>query len=273
MKIESEVDMKDLCYWSIGDGDFAYMLQTLVSSFREVGMVEDFHVFSDKEIVGATNHYIRDFDKSFYLFKFGFLQQFMKHLDYRYFVFIDADSYFVRKPHPYLNLLKKSPIHAFLESDFTIPTIRKDWHTCPLPKFVSLMRDCGITNEKIYNVNGGFFIVQREVIDVVCGLAIDFWQHCFQNGYAFTEEPSLAYVTQMLCEDPEQHLLRYHSDIWGTDWTGHYKDHLPDGKAWIFKDYFNHELYTVNPAMVHVLKGKPLLIENGRKVLKVAAIS
>lgn len=260
--------MKELCYWSVGDGDFAFMLQALVGSFREVGMEEDFHVFSDQEIYGATTHLTQNFDKSFFLFKFGFLQQVLKHLDYRYFAFLDADTYFVRKPPPFLKLLQRSPIHAFLETDLTLVTDQKKWHECPVPTVTKFMKECGITHENIYNVNGGFFIVKREIIDVVCDMAVDFWKHCFLNGFAFTEEPSLAYVTQMLCQDPQEHLLRNLVDIWCPDWTGHYKDALPDGKEWVFKDYFHDESFTVNPAIVHVIKGKQMLIDKGRNIIQ-----
>ena len=130
------------------------------------------------------------------------------------------------------------------------------------------MRECGVTNEKVYNVNGGFFIVQREMIDVICDLAVDFWKYSFQHGYAFTEEPPLAYVAQMLCEDPARHLMLANSNIWCTDWTRHYKDRLPDGKTWLFKDYFTEELFPVNPAIVHLLKEKPLLISHGQDIIR-----
>lgn len=262
--------MKEVCYWSVGDGDFGYMLQSLVSSYRSVGMKEDFLAFSDREIDGAQTQILKSFDKSFYLFKFSFLE-YLKKFPYRYFIFIDADSYFVRKPHSILKFMKNSPIHSFLESDLTVPSIRQDWHRCPLPEMVQLMRDCGINQPHVYNVNGGFFIVQREAIDIVCQLVIDFWKHGFEKGYAFTEEPSLAYATQMLCGNTEEHLLINHRDVWGTDWTAHYKNHLPDGKEWVFKDYFTEKTYLINPAIVHVLKGKGLLISQGKNLLKKAA--
>lgn len=262
--------MKDICYWSVGDDEFGYMLQSLVSSYRQVGMTEDFLAFSDREIEGASTQLVKDFDKSFYLFKFSFLQ-YLKQFPYRYFVFIDADSYFVRKVGSLLPLMKNSPIHSFLESDLTVPSIRQEWHRCSLPKMVQLMQECGITNSHIYNVNAGFFIVQRDAIDVVCQLAIDFWKHGFANGFAFTEEPSLAYVTQMLCGNVADHLLKNNRTVWGTDWTGHYRHHLPDGKEWLFKDYFTEETYMINPAIVHVLKGKEMLITHGKSLFKHAA--
>lgn len=163
--------MPKVCYWSIADGDYTYMLKTLLNSYRAVGMEEDFHVFSDQDIRGATvTHLVKDFDKSFYNFKFAFLQSAMKQLDYDIFIFLDADNFFVRKPSSFLDLVQNSPLHCFLESDCTKPSERPVWHSCPLPEYVRLMRECGVTSEGIYTVNAGFFIVKRQAIDTVLSL-------------------------------------------------------------------------------------------------------
>ena len=255
--------MPTLCFWSIADKQYAFLLQTLVNSFRNVGMKEDFHVFCDKEIKGAETHLITNFEKNFFLFKFLFLQNLVKQLDYSYFVFLDADCYFVRKPPELLELMQGSPIHCFFESDCTAPSKRPKWHKCPLPEYVRLMRECGVTSEKVYNVNAGFFIVKREAIDMICGLAIDFWKHALLNGYIFTEEPPLAYVMHMLCVTAENHLLWDHPDVWCTDWLGNYAGRLPDGKPWAFADYMTEERFTVNPAIVHAIKSKEAMITAG----------
>ena len=255
---------RELCFWSIGDGQHSHMLQTLVNSFRAVGMQEDFHVISDREIAGAITHKVASFDKSCYWFKFTFLQQVIKNLDYDYCVFLDADNYFVRKPPPLLDLMQGSPVHAFLESDCTLPSPRPEWHRCPLPIYVDIMRECGITQEAMYNVNGGLFIVKHSAIDLVCELAEDFWKHSFLRGYVFTDEPPLAYVVQMLCKDSSLHLLRDHTNVWCSDWLGCFEGRVPDGKEWIFKDYMKNEIFTVNPAIVHALKSKEALVVAGR---------
>ncbi len=256
--------MPKICYWSVADGEWAYMLKTLLHSYRGVGMEEDFHVFSDQEIPGATTHLIEGFDKSFYHFKFQFLQQFVKQLDYDYFVFLDADNFFVRKAPPFLNLVQDSPLHCFLESDCTLPSTRPQWHRCPLPEYVRLMQECGVTDSHFYTVNAGFFIVKREAIDTICELAVDFWKHCMMQGYLFTEEAPLAYATQMLCGDSNRHLLSSRTDVWASDWTGIYEKHLPDGKSWTFQDYMGQEGFPVDPAIVHALKSKEILIDYGR---------
>lgn len=255
--------MKELCFWSVADKQYAYLLQNLVNTFRDMGMKEDFHVFCDRPIQGAETHLIEDFEKKYFLFKFLFLQNLVKKLDYQYFVFLDADNVFVRKPPSLLELMQGSPIHAFFESDCTAPSKRPNWHKCPLPEYVEMMRECGVASAKIYNVNAGFFIIKREAIDLACGLAIDFWKHALLKKYVFTEEPPLAYVMHMLCIDPEKHLLRNRRDVWCTDWLGEYAGRLPDGKPWAFADYMTGERYTVDPAIVHAIKSKEALIAAG----------
>lgn len=256
--------MKNICFWSVGDNDFAYMLQNLVDTFRGVGMEEDFIAFSDRQIEGAITEIVPPFKKDLCFFKFDFLKKLAK-TDYQYFVFLDADTVFVRKPRVLLSFMQDTPLHAFLEFDLTYVTRRKTWWGNPLEVYVELMRECGITSEKIYNVNGGFFIIKREAIDIFCGLADDFWQHAVWKGYKLNDEPLIAYAMQMLCQDPTKHLLENNLDIWASDWLGQFHDRLPDGKKWVFGDYFHDRKFEVNPAIVHALKSKNALIEAGKK--------
>lgn len=254
--------MKDVCFWSVGDGDFAVMLQGLVRSFRRVGMNDDFIAFSDRNIEGAKTVLVQAFDKKCHLFKFEFLKRLAEH-EYRTFVFLDADSLFVRQPPPLLTLMQDAPVHAFFECDCTYPALRSSWWGCPLKTYVQMMRDCGVMTERVYNVNAGFFMVERNAIELVCGLAEDFWSYSLSKGYLFTEEPPLAYAAHMLCENPETHLLNKHFDVWASDWTAQFANKLPEGKPWMFKDWMRGQEYTVNPAIIHVLKSKELLIKNG----------
>ena len=258
--------MPRVCFWSIGDGKHSYILQALVDSFHAVGMKEDFHVFADRKIEGATTHSVGTFNKKRFLFKFDFLRDRVKELDYDLFIFLDADNYFVRKPpFPLENLMQGASIHAFFENDCTKADPHKLWWRCPVGEFVHLMRECGITDEKVYNVNAGFFIVQREAIDVVCGLALDFWENASRHGYELTEEAPLAYAAQMLCNHPEKHLLRDHFNVWCSDWKGYYTDRMPDGKEWIFPDYMTLEPYTVNPAIIHAIRSKEAMVNAARE--------
>lgn len=255
--------MKDICFWSVGDGDYAFILQTLVNSFHAVGMEGDFHVFSDREIHGAVTHSAGKFDKRGCFFKFHFLQQQVKNWDYRYFIYLDADTIFLRKPSLPLNdLLAGDPLHLFFESDCTVPNLqKKDWWGCPLSEYVRLMRVCGVVSPHIYNINGGFFIIQKHAIDIVCELAMDFARYAFSQRYPLPDEPAWAYALHMLSANPERHLLSRHRDVWCSDWEGVFKKHLPEGQFWIFHDYMSHVPYTINPSIVHAIRSKELLIK------------
>lgn len=262
--------MADICFWSVGDGDYAYILQSLVDSYRAVGMDADFHVFSDRKIRGAITHRVKAFDKRGCFFKLKFLQEQVKYLDCQYYVYLDADTLFMRRPRPILDLMQGSLLHLFFECDCTVkPKIRSDWWGCPLEEYVKLMRNCGVTSEKIYNINGGFFIIKREAVDIVCELAYDFAKYATQQGYLLPDEPAWAYAMHMLCDKPEKHLLKYNWDVWCSDWEGIFARNLPTGQPWIFKDYMSGEPHTVNPAILHAIKSKDSLIERGKASLNI----
>ncbi len=250
------------CYWSVVDGVYARMMQSVVNSARQAGVFKDFHVWTDRPINGATCHRTVDFDKTSYLFKLRFLRDEVSRLNYDYFVWLDADTHFVRDPGDLLRLMQGSPVHASLESDACAPgNVRPDWWGCSLKDYATLMRFMGVRSNAIYNVNAGFWIVHREVITRFCELAFEFWELATKAGFEFTEEPPLAYATHMLCGNPHLHTLRRTADVWASDWTGNYAGRLPDGKPWQFVDYFSHQPFQVNPAIVHAMRSKEVLRE------------
>jgi len=245
------------CYWSVVDGRYTRMMETAIRSAREAGVREDFHVWCDKEVRGATCHPAGEFDKAHYLFKLRFLQQAAGKLDAEYLVWIDADNYFVRDPGDLTRLLHHAPIHATLESDACSPANRRpDWWGCPLPAYASLMRKMGVKSSSIFNLNAGFWIVHREAVDAVCRLAFSFWEECQKAGYVFTEEAPLAYAAHMLCGNPHLHTLAATHEYWASDWTGCYSRRLPDGLPWAFQDYFDGTRRLVNPCIVHAMRSK-----------------
>ena len=75
----------------------------------------------------------------------------------------------------------------------------------------------------------------------------------------------MAYAAQMLIENPDQHLLINHPDIWSTDWMGHFENKLPVDEEWVFTDFINGNSYTVKPAIVHAMKSKTALAQEGKK--------
>jgi hypothetical protein len=145
---------------------------------------------------------------------------------------------------------------------------RTDWWDCPNEIFAGLMRAKGVRSRAIYNVNGGLFIVNRDAIETVFNLAFDFWEFGKSRGYVFNDEPLLAYAMQMLCGNPYAHTLRQNSDFWASDWTGCFRDALPDGEAWWFLDYFTEEKIPVNPPIVHAMRSKKALLEAAASPLK-----
>src|SRR5258708_6334137 len=103
--------VRDLCLWTIGDGAYGHMAQSLVTSLRAVHVTDDIHVFSDRGIKGAFTHRASGFEKRHFLFKFHFLKEQVKNLEYRYFAFLDADNYAVRELPPLLDFMHGGPLH------------------------------------------------------------------------------------------------------------------------------------------------------------------
>ena len=253
---------KRYCYWSVVDGDYALMAQSVVRSARRVGVFKDFHIWTDKPIEGGICHDAGKFEKWGCLFKLVFLRDAVQRLNYDYFVWLDMDAYFVRNPGDVLRVLHGSPIHVTLESDLCLCQNRRpDWWGCPNEQFAALMRAKGVCSKSIFNVNGGFFVVHRDVIGTLFKLTYDFWDYCQKQGYTFNDEPLLAYGMHMLCGNPYFHTVRETADVWASDWTGCYGDTLPDGQSWWFVDYFTKERIPVNPAIVHAIRSKQALID------------
>ncbi len=83
---------------------------------------------------GAIAHDAGQFDKHLYHFKFDFLQKQAARLNYDYFVWLDADNYFVRHPGEVLSVLGGDAIHACLESNMcALDNLRPDWWGCRRP--------------------------------------------------------------------------------------------------------------------------------------------
>lgn len=254
------------CYWSIGTGDYARLLTALLASARSAGVTEDFHFWTDRRIPGAICHPAGRFDPWGWLFKMVFLRREVAQLDYDYFVFLDADSWFVRHPGDPGRWLNGSPIHATLEADLTRANEVDYWWDYPTATFVDLMRDAGVRAPAVYNVNGGMFIVRRSAIRTVYQLARHFWRFCRRQGVLCVDEPLLAYAAQMLCDDPTPHtLLRTHS-FWATDTHGAFAKHLPDGRPFRFRGFHKLHDFEVNPAIIHLVGGKGPLFAHAQRI-------
>jgi hypothetical protein len=104
----------------------------------------------DHPIKGAIYHEAGRFEIAKHLFKFTYLRDAVKRLNYDYFVWLDSDNYFVRHPGDVLRVLAGAPVHATLESDLCRSgNQRSDWWGCPNAEFVNLMRAKGVRSNAI----------------------------------------------------------------------------------------------------------------------------
>jgi hypothetical protein len=263
---------KTFCYWTVTWGDYDYIAQTMINSAKAVGIEEDFYAFTEKPIKNCFNYRLNpniNLDQ-LQFFKFEYLKNEMHKLDYDYFVFIDADHYFVRKPDiTPLDIIKDSPWHSFLESPLNSPeTKRGDWWQVPNQIMCLLMNKSGVYSQTIRNSNGGFWICQKEFINQACHLAYEF--HNFLKKYNITvpEEVSIAYLSHLMSPIVTDRYIENYIDYWASDWTEAFKDSIPTNTLWNYVSYMTLKGGLVNPSIVHAMRSKTSLIEEGKKYLK-----
>lgn len=255
---------KTFCYWTIADGDHGLMAKTMVQSARNCGVVEDFHIWTDLSTInGAITHPCGSYDKTLYMFKFNFLKEYVSKLNYDYYVFLDADNYFVQNPGDLSILMKEQKVFIQMENEITSPEVkRKDWWGCPANKYKALYEETGLILDKIYNTNAGFWIVDKNHIDEFYNIALNFFFYAKSKGYkSFTEEVSLAFIGHCM-QDPETRTLAKTSWLWASDWTGYWENTLPTYKPWEFEDYMTGKKSLILSKIVHCMRSKKLLINN-----------
>lgn len=262
---------KKICYWSISWGDYDYMLQYLVDSFYRVGMTEDFVTFTEKPIKNCINYRLDPNIENDRLqfFKFEYLKRKMQDMDYDIFVFIDADHYFVRKPDITIeDILKESPWHSFLESPInTSQTRRQDWWSVPNNVLETLMRRSGVASKEIRNSNGGFWICHKGFINKASELAYKFHNYLKSFNITVPEEVSIAYLSHLMSPVLQDRFLENFTNYWASDWTDNFKDAVPTDREWEYTSYMTYEKLKVKPAIVHAMRSKKALIEEGKSSL------
>jgi hypothetical protein len=253
------------CYWTVADGDHGKMAATMVDSARKVGVTEDFHIWTDLEAIdGAVVHPCGQFDKTLYMFKFHFLKEQVSRLNYDYYVFLDADNYFVKNPGNLSLLMTGHKIFAQMENEITSSNAkRKDWWGCPISEYKPLFEETGLVLDRIYNTNAGFWIVDKNYVNEFYNIAVNFFVYAKDKGYKnFTEEVSLAFAGHCM-QHLEERTLEKTSWLWASDWKGYWANKLPQYENWIFEDYMTGEQKTVKPCIVHNMRGKKLMIMSG----------
>jgi hypothetical protein len=261
--------MSKFCYWTISWGDYNFMSQSLVNSARDVGIKEDFIVFSNGQLTNCINKELDSniqLDLSNYMFKFLYLHK-LKDYNYDYFVFIDSDSYFVRPPSisPLLFMQDNNPWHCFLESPINAEnTNRPDWWGVPVQTLTNMFRNLGVINKEIRNMNAGYWICKKEFIAEACYLGIECYKYFVSNGFRITEEIPMAYISNYISTNPFFHYHEKHINYWASDWIGIFKDIIPFDKPWEYISYMTNERFMVQPALVHAMRSKNALIQKSK---------
>jgi hypothetical protein len=256
---------KKFCYWTISWGDYDYIAQSMINSARNVGIDDHFYAFTEKPIKNCFNISL---NKNIQLdqlqfFKFEYLEKEILKLDYDYFVFIDADHYFVRKPDiSPLDIIKDDPWHSFLESPINLPsTKRKDWWGVPNMVLEKFFRKNGVMSREIRNSNGGFWIVKKEFISQARILAYEFHNKFKKYNITVPEEVSIAYLSHLMSPIIEDRFLENYTNYWASDWTDNFKDIVPFNREWDYVSYMTLENMRVKPAIVHAMRSKNALIK------------
>lgn len=255
--------MSKFCYWSIGWGNYSNMIQNLINSKIKHDVEGDFISFSDQKLKNCINQNLDsniELNLENYMFKFFYLQKLLQ-FDYEYFIFIDADSFFVNKPiiEPSF-FIKENPWHCFLESPINSPkTLREDWWGVPNNILTDLYRSLNITTSEIRNINAGFWICRKDFIKHAVNLGINCFNFFRSKNYRITEEIPIAYITNLVSKDPSFHFHEKYFNYWASDWTGIFKNRLPFYTEWIYESYMTGEKFVVKPSLVHAMRSKNIL--------------
>jgi len=263
---------KKICFWTVADGNHGKMAAVTVASAKAVGVECDFHIWTDlPHIEGATVHPCGKFDKKLYMFKFDFLKNEVSKLDYDYFIFFDADNYFVSNPGNLEKIIGNEKVFIQMENDCTSPKVKRgDWWGIPIKYYPKFLREFGVTSKKIYNTNAGFWAVRKDAIDEFYKLAYEVFNEAHLRGYKdVTEEPPLACIGHLM-QDPEKRTFEHTKDLWASDWTGYWKGKLPTKNIkWDFEDYMSGDKIKVSPSIVHIMRSKDKMLEEYEKLNKI----
>ena len=235
------------------------MMQHCVQTARAAGVFAQFHVLTDRPIAGCQCYDAYHCDKADGLFKLHYLKVGMTELNFDYFIWLDADTVFIRNPIDVLEPLGHSPIHVPLEVGLSALTLDREYKGVSCFKLRDLLREEGISNCP-YLSRSAFWIIHQEAIRQVYELALGFWHRAKETGLLLTVDHALGYAAQMLCANPESHRLEYASHIWISDDEGQFKDSIPDGAAWTWHHPLLSEGTQVRPAIVHLPQSKQVLI-------------
>lgn len=255
--------------WSVAWGDYRYMLQSLMSSVRAVGIEHDILTFSDEPLYGVMSC---EMDKSIQMdfkqyWKFKYLSK-ISRLNYDLFVFIDSDHYFVRKPQKdFKEIIGSDPWHSFLESPINSERTRRgDWWGVPNQMMAKLYKEFGVPQRTIYSTNGGFWMCRKNFANHASSVSALFNEFQKGKGLDLPEEVFVAILSHMFSMDYSKRFHSSYMDTWASEWTGALADKIPDGEPWQFHEYMTQTKSLVNPAIVHAMRSKNALVEKGKEI-------
>lgn len=244
------------CYWSVCDGIYSKLMERCVASARNSGVFKEFHLLTDTSIPGCECYDAMDCDKKDGLFKLVCLKAAISNLLFDYFIWIDADSYFVKNPKNILDCLGKSPMHVPLLVNLSDELKNRSGKgDDSLSHYVEVMKAAGITNP-VYSSQSSFWIVHRDAIDRVQELAQHFRGVAQKHDFPVNASTMIGFAMQMLCGDPESHEISRRPDLWGSDDNNYFKDTVPTNSPWMLDLGYGRQSLPVNPAIVHLPHGK-----------------
>ena len=273
---------KEFCFLNVSNNDHAKLAHTMVQSARKAGIKEDFHIFHDlpQDIPGAKNYKVESkLDISGCWFKLEYLLKFANTVELpEYVCWIDSDNYFVKTySDPVSNFLEAAAggvSMIILEDELTgLNNKRGDWWGISTPNTVRIFRELGCKAQRLYNTNGGLFMIRKDFIKAFYQLCQDFRQIINKKfNQNICEEYVLAIISNLFNVNPS--LSNMSNGIgektWCCDWKNVFANALPDGsKAWEAEHYLSGDKYMVNPSIVHVMKNKPFLVAEYTKFMEI----
>lgn len=257
-----------ICFWNYSDGDCVFMTQSLIRSMRAQDVEHDFLCFADRPVIGATRTITAKLtpeQKQLALFKIEFLTTLAEMSDYDYFVCIDSDSIFVKPlPEDFLAPMQFSPLHGYLETEFDL-VADMSWYNIKCGRLAEIWRKHGA----LYGgcgMNSGIWIVERRVATLVHRMIAHF-KTVEPECAHFQDEVLISWAVSTLSGNEAVHKLlnnRYH---WLTHWQSTFTTPPTTETPWVFQDWFTGYQAPMQPAIVHLLNSKPMLIELGKKIV------
>jgi len=243
------------CYWSVCDGPYGAMMENCVRTARAAGVFKEFHVLCDRALEGCHCYDAFQFDKAGGLFKLHYLNVGASRLPFDFLVWVDADSVFLRNPRDLLGAMGRSPLHVPLEYDLSALRDDRIWKSVSCLKLRDSFQRAGVMNRP-YLSGSAFWIIKREAIDQVYNLALQFWNGRVELGLRLNVDAALGYAMQMLCGNPEAHVIAKRPDLWASTCHRESGQGVPSGSSWEWKHPVATDPVLVRPAIVHVPKGR-----------------